>query len=76
MKMSRHRLADAEHAADIRAEIERARTPADQLTLMRKYLDDFDRIGQRFPELECDRTRRLRAEIVEEIARLEQLNKH
>lgn len=72
--MSRHRLADAEHAADIRAEMERARTPADQLTLMRGYLVEFDRIGARFPELECDRTRRLRAEIVEEIARLEQIN--
>ena len=72
--MSRHRLADAEHAADIRAEIERAKTPADQLTLMRGYLVEFDRIGARFPELECDRTRRLRAEIVEEIARLEQIN--
>ena len=72
--MSRHRLADAEHAADIRAEIERAKTPADQLTLMRKYLVEFDRIGARFPELECDRTRRLRAEIVAEIARLEQIN--
>lgn len=74
--MSRHRLADAEHAADIRAEIERARTPADQLTLMRNYLTEFDRIGARFPELDCDRSRRMRAEIVEEIARLEQLNKH
>ena len=72
--MTRHRMADAEHAADIRAEIERARTPADMLTLMRKYLEDFDRIGARFPELECDRTRRLRAEIVAEIARLEQIN--
>ena len=74
--MTRHRMADPEHAATIRAEIEAARTPADMLTLMRKYLADFDRIGARFPELECDRTRRLRAEIVEEIARLEQLNKH
>ena len=72
--MSRHRLADPEHAADIRAEIERARTPADQLTIMRGYLVEFDRIGARFPELECDRTRRLRAEIVAEIARLEQIN--
>lgn len=72
--MSRHRLADAEHAADIRAEMERARTPADQLTLMRGYLIEFDRIGARFPELDCDRTRRLRAEIVAEIQRLEQIN--
>ena len=72
--MSRHRLADAEHAADIRAEIENARTPADQLTLMRGYLAEFDRIGARFPELDCDRTKRLRAEIVKEIARLEQIN--
>ncbi len=72
--MSRHRLADAEHAADIRAEIERARTPADQLTLMRNYLTEFDRIGARFPELDCDRTRRLRAELVAEIEALERAN--
>jgi hypothetical protein len=71
-----HRRADPEHAAAVRAEIENARTPADQLTLMRNYLTEFDRIGARFPELDCDRSRRMRAELVEEIARLEQLNKH
>jgi len=71
-----HRLADAEHAADIRREIEEARTPADQLTLMRGYLAEFDRSSARYPELDCDRTKRLRAELVEEIERLEQLNKH
>lgn len=74
--MSRHRLADAEHAADIRREIEEARTPADQLTLMRGYLVEFDRIGARFPELDSDKSRRMRAELVAEIERLEQLNKH
>lgn len=72
--MSRHRLADAEHAADVRAELERAKTPADQLTLMRGYLVEFDRIGARFPELDCDRSRRMRAELVEEIERLERIN--
>lgn len=69
-----HRMRDPEHAADVRREIEEARTPADQLTLMRGYLVEFDRSSARFPELDCDRTRRLRAEIVEEIARLEQIN--
>ena len=74
--MSGWRLRDPEHAASIRAEIEAARTSADMLTLMRNYLDDFDRIGARFPELDCDRSRRMRAELVEEIARLEKLNQH
>ena len=72
--MTRHRMADPEHAADIRREIEEARTPADQLTLMRGYLIEFDRSSARFPELDCDRTRRLRAELVAEIERLERIN--
>jgi hypothetical protein len=67
-------MADPEHAADIRREIEEARTPADQLTLMRGYLIEFDRSSARFPELDCDRTRRLRAELVAEIERLERIN--
>lgn len=65
---------DAEHAADIRREIEEARTPADQLTLMRNYLVEFDRSSSRYPELDCERTKRLRAELVEEIERLERIN--
>ena len=72
--MSRHRLADPEYSAAIKAEIEAARTPADMLTLMRRYLSEFDRIGARFPELDCDRSRRMRAELVAEIQRLEKIN--
>jgi len=56
--------------------MEAARTPADQLALMRFYLIEFDRASERFPELDCDKSRQVRAELVEEIARLEQLNKH
>lgn len=67
-------MSDAEHAADVRAEIENARTPADQLTLMRGYLVEFDRSSARFPELDCDRTRRLRADLVAEIEALERTN--
>jgi hypothetical protein len=44
--MSRHRLADAEHAADIRAEMDRARTPADQLTLMRKEIARLEQLNK------------------------------
>jgi hypothetical protein len=63
-------------AAFIRSEIEAAQTPADMLALMRGYLVEFDRSAARFPELDCDKSRQVRAELVEEIARLEQLNKH
>lgn len=72
--MSRHRMADAEHAAEIRAELEREKPSSEQLTLLRGYLVEFDRSSARFPELDCDRTRRLRAELVAEIERLEQIN--
>jgi hypothetical protein len=74
--MSRHRMTDAEHTAELRAEMEAAGTPADQLALMRFYLIEFDRASERFPELDCDKSRQVRAELVEEIARLEHLNKH
>lgn len=67
-------MADAEYAAEIRAELERAKPASQQLTLMRGYLAEFDRSTARFPELDCSRTRRLRAEIVAEIERLERIN--
>lgn len=74
--MSYWRLRDAEHAADVRAEIEAARTPASRLALMRGYLVEFDRSSARFPELDCARTRRLRAELVAEIEALERKANH
>jgi hypothetical protein len=72
--MSRHRLADAEHAADIRAELEREKPANEQLALLRGHLIEFDRSAARFPELDCDRTRRIRAELVAEIEALERAN--
>jgi hypothetical protein len=72
--MSGWRLRDAEYAADIRAELEREKPSNEQLALLRGYLVEFDRSSARFPELDCDRTRRLRAELVAEIERLEQIN--
>lgn len=69
-----HRRADAEYAAEIRAEIDAARTPSDMLGLMKNYLTEFDRIGARFPELDSDKSRRMRAELVAEIERLERIN--
>lgn len=72
--MSRHKMADAEHAAAIRSEMEAAKTPADQLTLWRGYLAEFDRIAARFPETAGPKSDRLRAELVEEIERLERAN--
>lgn len=72
--MSRHRLTDAEHTAEILAEIESARTSADQLALMRQYLVELDDASARFPDLDSDMTIQLRAELVEEIERLEKIN--
>jgi len=67
-------MADPEHAASIRAELEREKPANEQLALLRGHLIEFDRSAARFPELDCDRTRRLRAELVAEIERLEQIN--
>ena len=68
------RLTDAEHTAEIFAEIERARTIADQLALMRQYLVELDDVSARFPALDSDVTMQLRAELVAEIQRLEKIN--
>jgi hypothetical protein len=73
MNRNPRHLADAEHAAQIRAEMEAAKTPSDQLSQMRGYLVEFDRSSARFPELDCARTHRLRAELVAEIERLERI---